>query len=140
MVMGTHFALTGTYSWTSFVASLTPTFLVSNLLLLNQFPDVEADLTVGRKHYPIKIGRKASSKLYGLFLVLAYLAIVTGVLLKLLPVFSLIALLSAILAWSVYKGVSQNADNPAGLIPFMGKNVVINIVTPALLAIGLFLG
>ena len=140
MVMGTHFALTGTYTWSSFMASLTPTFLVSNLLLLNQFPDVEADMTVGRKHYPIKIGRKASSNLYGMFLVLAYLSIFIGVLLGVLPVLSLIALLSSILAWRVYKGVSQNADNPAELIPFMGQNVIINIVTPVLLAIGLFLG
>src|SRR4030042_5732906 len=35
MVMGTHFALTGHYSWTAFAASLVPFFLVSNLLLLN---------------------------------------------------------------------------------------------------------
>jgi 1,4-dihydroxy-2-naphthoate octaprenyltransferase len=28
MVMGTHFALTGTYTWTAFCAALTPTFLV----------------------------------------------------------------------------------------------------------------
>jgi 1,4-dihydroxy-2-naphthoate octaprenyltransferase len=47
MVMGTDFVLTGTYSWSSFIASLVPFFLVSDLLLLNQFPDVEADRTVG---------------------------------------------------------------------------------------------
>ena len=39
MVMGTHFALTGEYPWTAFVASLVPFFLVNDLLLLNQFPD-----------------------------------------------------------------------------------------------------
>ncbi|MEI8132739.1 MAG: prenyltransferase [Leptolinea sp.] len=140
MVMGTHFALTGTYSWASFVASLTPTFLVSNLLLLNQFPDAEADRIVGRKHYPIAIGRKASSILYGLFLALAYVAIIFGVLLKILPVLSLIALLTTILALRAYNGARKNAENPGGLIPFMGINVVINIATPVLLAIGLFFG
>lgn len=35
MVMGTDYVLTGSYSWTAFVASLIPFFLVSNLLLLN---------------------------------------------------------------------------------------------------------
>ncbi len=64
MVMGTDFVLTGCYSWTSFVASLVPFFLVSNLLLLNQFPDVEADKGVGRHHFPIAIGREASVRLY----------------------------------------------------------------------------
>ena len=45
--VGTDFALTGSYTWTAFLASLIPFFLVSNLLLLNQFPDVEADRSIG---------------------------------------------------------------------------------------------
>ena len=51
MVIGTHFVLTGKYSWTAFIASLVPFFLVNNLLLLNQFPDVEADRSIGRKTF-----------------------------------------------------------------------------------------
>lgn len=140
MVMGTHFALTGAYSWTSFIAALVPTFLVSNLLLLNQFPDVEPDQTIGRRHFPITIGRKKSSMLYGIFLVLAYFSIIAGVLLSLLPVFSVISLLTAILAWQAYRGAKQNAENIPALISSMGMNVIINISTPILLAISLFIG
>lgn len=94
MVMGTHFSLTGSYSWRSFVASLVPTFLVSNLLLLNQFPDVDADKSAGRRHFPITIGRQASVTLYGVLLLLTYLSVVVGVILGLLPRFSLLALLT----------------------------------------------
>ena len=79
MVMGTDFVLTGQYSWTACIASLVPFFLVNNLLLLNQFPDVEADKSVGRRHFPIVIGRRASSFIYGTFLLLTYLSIVLGV-------------------------------------------------------------
>jgi 1,4-dihydroxy-2-naphthoate octaprenyltransferase len=140
MVMGTHFALTGTYSWTSFVASLVPTFLVSNLLLLNQFPDAEADQSIGRKHFPITIGRQASSVLYGILLLLAYVSVVVGVILGLLPRFSLLALLTAIPAWKACRGAYQNAENISALIPSMGINVVINLTTPILLAVGLFIG
>jgi 1,4-dihydroxy-2-naphthoate octaprenyltransferase len=139
-VMGTHYALTGTYSWSAFIAGLVPTFLVSDLLLLNQFPDTEADQTVGRKHYPIVIGRKASSLLYGSFLLMAYLSVIIGVLLRLLPVTSLISLLTAILAWRVYRDVYKNAENIPALIPSLGMNVMINISMPVLLAIGLFIG
>jgi len=140
MVMGTHFALSGAYSWTAFIASLTPTFLVSNLLLLNQFPDVEADQGIGRKHFPITIGRKASSTLYGIFLSLAYVSIIVGVILGLLPATSLIALLTAFLAWRAYQGARQHSEDIPGLIPSMGLNVIINLATPALLAVGLFIG
>jgi 1,4-dihydroxy-2-naphthoate octaprenyltransferase len=61
MVMGTHFALTRQYSRTALIASMIHFFLVSNFLLLYQFPDVEADKTVGRQHFPILIGRPLSS-------------------------------------------------------------------------------
>jgi 1,4-dihydroxy-2-naphthoate octaprenyltransferase len=47
MVMGTHFVLTGQYSWGVFLVSMLPFFLVNDLLLLNQFPDTDADRSVG---------------------------------------------------------------------------------------------
>lgn len=139
MVMGTHFALTGSYSWTAFVASMVPFFLVSDLLLLNQFPDVEADKGIGRYHFPIAIGRKASVKIYGLFLGGAYLSIIFGYLAGVLPLSSLIALASIALAITTVKGAARHADDTPRLIPYMGRNVVINIVTPVLLAVSLFI-
>jgi 1,4-dihydroxy-2-naphthoate octaprenyltransferase len=60
--------------------------------------------------------------------------------LALLPIYSLIALLTAILAWIAYRRVRQNADNIPALIPVMGMNVIIVLTTPVLLSIGLFIG
>jgi 1,4-dihydroxy-2-naphthoate octaprenyltransferase len=137
MVMGTNFALTGNYTWTAFVASLVPTFLVSDLLLLNQFPDVEADQTVGRKHYPITVGRQTSSLIYAAFLLLAYLSIVVGVLLGLLPVASLLGLLSLVVAVPTAIGVYRYAENMEKLVPYLGLNVLLTVATPVLVAIGL---
>lgn len=138
MVMGTDFVLNGSYSWTSFVASLVPFFLVSDLLLLNQFPDVEADREIGRHHLPIAIGKEASVKVYGAFLAAAYAAIVVGYLAGVLPSASLVALVSIVLAVSTVKGAARHAGDITKLIPYMGRNVVINIATPVLLAISLF--
>ena len=139
MVMGTHFALTGQYSWTAFVASLVPFFLVSNLLLLNQFPDVDADKTVGRRHFPIMIGRHQSSLIFSTFLALTYVAIVVGVVLSILPPGSLLGLLTLILAIPLIKGSIIHADDIQKLIPFMGNNVLVNLITPVLVAVGLFI-
>ena len=139
MVMGTDFALSGSYSWTSFVASLVPFFLVSNLLLLNQFPDVEADRGVGRHHFPITIGRESSVKLYVLFLGGAYLAIIFGYITGSLPLTGFLALGSIAIAVPTVKGVARFANDVDRLIPYMGRNVVIIILTPVLLAIGLFI-
>jgi len=139
MVMGTHFTLTGQYSWTAFVASLVPFFLVSNLLLLNQFPDVEADKTVGRRHFPILIGRRLSSYIFSSFLVLSYGSIVVGVLLSILPIGSLLGLATLFLAIPLLRGSIINADDIKKLVPFMGNNVLVNLLTPVLVAVGLFI-
>jgi len=140
MVMGTHFALAGAYSWTAFTASMVPFFLVSDLLLLNQFPDVEADQAIGRRHLPIVIGCQRSVSVYTVLLAGAYAAILVGYLLGLFPFQALIALVTAFLALPVIGGVSRHAGNIPKLLPYMGMNVLLNIATPILLAIGLFLG
>lgn len=139
MVMGTYFALTGRYTWSAFTASLIPFFLVCDLLLLNQFPDVEADRSIGRKHYPITLGRHTSSYIYTAFLALAYLSIVIGVILGLLPLPALLGLLTVILAVPTARTAITHSDDIPKLIPAMGMNVLINIFTPILTAIGLLL-
>jgi 1,4-dihydroxy-2-naphthoate octaprenyltransferase len=139
-VLGTSFVLTGEYSWPAFLASLAPFFLVNDLLLLNQFPDVEADQSTGRRNYPIVIGRKASSYIYSVFLLLTYLSIVIGVVLNYLPVTSLIGLLTLLLAIPAIVGAVRHANDIPKLIPSLGLNVILNLATPLLTAIGLFLG
>jgi 1,4-dihydroxy-2-naphthoate octaprenyltransferase len=140
MVVGTDFVLTGSYSRTAFVASLVPFFLVSNLLLLNQFPDVEADKSAGRKHFPIAIGIKASVRLYGVFFVGVYATIIFGYLGGSLPLEGLLALGSIIIAVPTIRGVARFANDIPKLLPYMGRNVIIIILTPVLLAIGLLIG
>lgn len=136
MVLGTYFVLTGHFSWVAVLASFIPFFLVSNLLLLNQFPDVEPDKTVGRRHYPIMIGRKASSVVYASFLVATYLCIILGVVLGFFPLWSLLGLVTLVFAIPTALAVLKNADNLEKLLPSLGQNVLINILTPILVGIG----
>jgi len=140
MVVGTHFVLTGHYSWIALVGSLVPFFLVNNLLLLNQFPDVDADKTIGRRNLPIILGKKTSSLIYGMFLLLAYLSIACGVYFGYLPKASLLGLGTLVIAVPAFIGALRYAEDTKRLIPSMGLNVVINIVTPTLVAVGLFFG
>ena len=140
MVLSTHFALTGSFSWQALIASLVPFFLVSNLLLLNQFPDVEADRTAGRRHFPILLGRTTSAYIYIAFLIAAYMVVVVGVFFGLLPPFSLLALLTVVFAAQIVRSVLANSENVPALIPAMGQNVIVNLLTPVLLAVGLFIG
>jgi 1,4-dihydroxy-2-naphthoate polyprenyltransferase len=140
MVLGTHFVLTGSYAWSGFFASLVPFFLVSNLLLLNQFPDVEPDASIGRMHYPILLGRKRSAVIYFAFLLLTYLSIVVGVIAGILPPFTMLGLLTIFIAIPTAMNVYRNAEELPRLIPAMGMNVILNLLTPVLVGIGFLIG
>ena len=140
MILGVHFSLTGGYDGTALIASFVPGFLVSNLLLLNQFPDVEADRSIGRRHFPITIGRPASAKLYGLLLLLAYGSVLLGIALRLLPPLAVMALASAPLGWRAWRIAMREADNIPALLPAMRLNVLVNLMTPVLLGLALFMG
>jgi 1,4-dihydroxy-2-naphthoate octaprenyltransferase len=117
-----------------------PFFLVSNLLLLNQFPDVEADKSINRRHYPITIGRKASAKIFVAFYALAYLAILVGVFVFHTPYLSLLGLLTLVFAIPAGLCALRNAIDIPKLMPALGQNVLVNILTPLLVAIGFFIG
>lgn len=140
MVTGTHFVLTGHYSWQALIVSLVPLFLVSNLLLLNQYPDIEADKSAGRKHFPITFGTGISNWIYAGFISLSYLTILVAVATSLLPKLSLISLLTIMATVPTLIGVFKYANNVPKLVPYLGLNVVATLLTPTLLWVSLLVG
>jgi 1,4-dihydroxy-2-naphthoate octaprenyltransferase len=133
MVVGTSAILTGEYSIFSLFLSLVPFLLASNLLLLNQFPDIDADKSVGRRHFPIAYGIKNSTILYGMIILAVCLVIVIGVIKEILPSNSLFALIPMTSAVIAFYGVVVHKSKIKKLIPYMGLNVFATIMTPLLL-------
>ena len=139
MISGAYFVLSGQYNVAVFFTSLIVFFLVNNLLLLNQFPDLVADKNVGRCHLPILIGRKKSAWVYVGFLAAAYTVLLLSVLLSFLPLYSLLGLLSLLLAIPAATMVVGYADELEKLKPALALNVIISLATPVLVAIGIVL-
>jgi len=137
-VLGAYFVHTGAYSLTAFIASMPSFFLVHNLLLLNEFPDVEADITVQRRTLPIVIGKKRAACFFSAFNVLVYLWVIWAVWCSYMPVFTLLSLLTLPLAFPVIKG-SFLYDDLEKFLPVMAKNVLLVLLTQALLAAGYIL-
>jgi 1,4-dihydroxy-2-naphthoate octaprenyltransferase len=139
MVLGAYFCFTGHYGLTPALASLVPLFLVSNLLLMNQFPDQAADASVGRRHLLLARGPGAGVRVYGLFLAACYSAVLAAVAAGLMPLAALLVLLSLPLAWLAFSGLRRHHAQIPSLIPHMAQNVALNLITPVLLALGLLL-
>ncbi len=121
---------------TVLVASI-PAFLMTfDLLLLNEFPDERADRAGGRRHLVILLGRRAAARIYALAALLVPASIAAGVAFGALPAWALLGLLPSLLlvkpvGWAL--GTAES-DPP---LPALGSNVVWNLATNTLLAIGL---
>jgi len=140
MVVGTHLILTGEYSPFPWLVSLIPFLLINNLLLLNQYPDITADASVGRKTFPIAFGIKKSNLIYAIFMVAAYLLILFYSIEGLIPTLSLIALLPLLFSLFAFTGAIKYASKIGDFPHYQAANVVAALLTPLLLAISIIKG
>ncbi|MWJ27549.1 prenyltransferase [Halomonas sp. ZH2S] len=140
VTLGALIALGGRVDLSALMVSVVVGLLVSELLLLNQFPDSEADRHIGRRHLPIAIGLHRAAWLVVVMLLGSYAVTGLAVLTGWLPV-------AAMLSWLTLPGALWLAWQLPGALkdrsrlePLMGLNVVVLLVTLALLAAGLWLG
>ena len=136
-ILGVYFVQTGNYL-PAVIASIPSGILVHNLLLLNEFPDVEADKKGGRKTLPITLGKKKAGVIYSILNIAVYLWIIGGVIDGQMPAFSLIALLTLPFAIKAIQGALK-PDTMDKLMPAMGNNVMFILLTQLLMGIGYIL-
>jgi len=138
-VLGAYFIQATAYTFPAVIAAIPSGILVHNLLLLNEFPDVEADGKAGRKTMPILIGKSKAWIVYTALTVLVYLWIIGWVIAGVMPLFTLIALLTLPFAIKAIRG-SRKHDDMNQLVPAMASNVQVVLLTQLLLGIGFILG
>ena len=139
MVAGTHFVLAGEYLPLSWVAAVVPFFLVNNLLLLNQYPDIHADAAVGRNHLTIAYGIKMGNRAYTFFMLATIVVIAGGIGLGYFPLLSLIALLPMPLAFFSLSGAIKHGEKIGSFPQYLGANVAVTLLVPLLLGTSLVL-
>lgn len=139
-VIGTYFIQTGAVNLEILIVSLIPGLLTANLLLLNEFPDLEADRKAGRYHLVILFGKKKASILYTGIVFLAYFFIAGGVISGIMPKPALLALITSVFAWKAVTITFRNYDKEIEkIIPALKNNVIMILGTDILLALGYLL-
>ncbi len=84
------------------------------------------------------MGKKKASIVYSVLTVIVYLWIIGGVVAGLMPVFSLIALLTLPFAIKAFQGARKHQEITR-LVPAMANNVLVVLLTQLLLGIGYIL-
>ncbi|MCK4772307.1 MAG: prenyltransferase [Candidatus Latescibacteria bacterium] len=133
-VAGTALVQNGALGPAAIAASLPAILMTFNLLLLNEFPDEEADRAGGRRHLVILLGRRSAALVYSAAALLTPAAILTAVIIGVFPVIALAAMIPSILLvkpllWA-FKSPSETVP-----IPALGSNVMWNLATNLALAV-----
>ena len=134
-VLGAYFVQTGEYTFPALMAAVPSGILVLNLLLLNEFPDVEADKAGNRRTLPILLGQRKAGIVYSVLTASVYAWIAGCVAARLMPVYALISLATLPVAIKAIQG-ALNSEVEGRLVPAMGQNVMVVLVTQLLLGVG----
>jgi 1,4-dihydroxy-2-naphthoate octaprenyltransferase len=136
IVIGTFFIQSGEISLESILAGIVVGSLSSLVLFIASFPDHDADKSKGRKTLVIAVGKEKASKLFWVFPIISYLAIVIGVSVNLFPIFSLISFFSIPLMIKSGLGLRKHYDSVGNLVPFMSSTLMFGRLTGTLFVIG----
>ncbi|MGE0859758.1 MAG: prenyltransferase [Gammaproteobacteria bacterium] len=138
VVLGTVVVLAGGLDARTLLVALIAGLLGSALLLANQFPDIEADRRVGRRHLAISHGRAAARRVYAVLALLAALALLGGIQLGLLPGSACLALPALASMAYTWRGLGLPDADAAQLTPYLAANVAAVLLAPLALAVTLW--
>lgn len=137
-VVGTALVQDGTLGPAAVAAAVPATLMTLNLLLLNEFPDEDADRAGGRRNLVLLLGRRGAAYTYAVAVLLTPTAIVAAVVVGVLPQYSLAAVLPSALLKEPLRWAFTDPRS-AVPIPALGANVGWNLATNLFLAASLVL-
>jgi 1,4-dihydroxy-2-naphthoate polyprenyltransferase len=137
IVAGADFVQRGAMSATPWLIGLPYALLVTNILYVNQFPDRNADLQAGKRHWVARLEPSIAARGYWLILALSMLMLVWLVVSGRLPALTLVSLLALIPALKAGRVLSAHAAEPAKLAPAVQMTILAAHLQPVLLSAAL---
>ena len=137
MLLGAYVVQSGgALAWEPFVASIPIALLVALILYVNEIPDRRSDARVGKRTLPVRLSRATVIAGYRIAAIVAFVVLVVGIVVGVLPVPTLLMLLAIPLAVRVSRGLEPYYDDPYGLMAIMGINVQLHLRAGLLLLAG----
>jgi len=139
IVSGAYYIQAQRFSVEPFVASIPIGILIMLVLLINEFPDCEADSLVSKRTWIVILGKKKAVKIYHFLFFLVYLAIALGIVFRLLPLFSVLAFISLPLSVKAIAISWKNYDKIEELLPANAITIKLHSIIGLLLIMGYFI-
>lgn len=136
-VLGSYLLQTNHLSWGAFMAGIPLGLLVMGILILNEFPDLEADRLVGKRNWIVRAGDvKRGVWIYLGVITLAYLTVLAGIFAGIFPVKILFAYSTLPLAIWIFLKARWYRGQVSELIPAMAGNVGLHFLTGLMICLG----
>ena len=119
--------------------SIPPGILTALLLLINEFPDAEADKKGGRNHLVIFLGRKKAAIVYTLGMFTTFALIIGAALFNVVSPWYMLALIPVPFAYKAVNGAIKHGNNTPKLAPALGMNVITVLSTDLLIALSIMI-
>ena len=103
------------------------------ILYVNEIPDRRGDARAGKRTLPVRFSETTVITGYNVAAAAAFVILVAGVVVGLLPIPALAMLLTIPMARQVSRGLRPNYDNPYGLMAIMGVNIKLHMFAGLLL-------
>ena len=136
MLLGSYYVVAQRFTFEALWASIPVALLIMLVLYVNQIPDKPADERAGKRTIVVRLSKGLIVTGYVVSVAAAFLAIPIGVFLFDMPGWTLLALLTAPLAFQVYLGLRDHYESPYELMNAMGKNIMLHFGTGLLLIAG----
>ncbi len=117
VVVGADYVQRGQFFVIPFAVAVSFALLVGNILVINGFPDAQADAQVGKHTLVVRLGARRAALAYLFFALLAYAWLAVGVWLFIHPEPALWGLASMPLSVWAFVLLYKHADQPAHLTP-----------------------
>jgi 1,4-dihydroxy-2-naphthoate octaprenyltransferase len=111
--------------------------LSSSVLLINSFPDYNADRLGGRRTVVIILGKRRSYKVFTIIIMAVYAMILIGICINFLSVYSIVCLVSTPYSLKAIRELRKNYEDSDALVPAMASTVKYSRITSLALLISM---
>jgi 1,4-dihydroxy-2-naphthoate octaprenyltransferase len=139
MTIGAFFVQTQIIQWEPLFAATPVALLIAAVLYINEFPDFIADKVSGKSHLVVRLGREKAAIGYIFLIGATYLTIIVGVALRIMPIYTLIGLVTLPLAIKAIRVTISHHSNIPGLIPANVSTINLHLLTGLMLTAGYIL-
>ncbi|MBI5144502.1 MAG: 1,4-dihydroxy-2-naphthoate octaprenyltransferase [Candidatus Omnitrophica bacterium] len=126
MVLGAYYVQAQNLQFETFFISIPIGILIALVLFINEFPDYEADRSVGKRTLVVILGKRNAMILYHILLSSVYLFVIISILLGYMPMIGILTVLSIPLALKAFSVAKDNFEKVYELLPANAATIALH--------------